>query len=153
MPRFHVVFLGAMISFVAPKLAVSACLTTLPSNPPFTPPDPHPVNLSGGFWYGTEALWTRLPISGDWTTKRQGQKLFLSSREYDWRTEPKPSIIVTAKRLDGVAPPMAIAGGTSAIMGDSAAMLIAVSFPAEGCWELTAYHGSHSLTFVVSVGP
>ena len=153
MPRFSIILLAAMISFVTPQLAVSACLTTLPDNPPFTPPAPYPTRVVNGFWYGTDALWMQLPISGEWASKRMGQKLFLWSLGYDWHKEPKPFIVVTGKRLDGEAPAVALAGGTNAFFGGQAAMLVGVDLPTEGCWEVTAYHGGHSLTFVVSVGP
>jgi len=54
-------------------------------------------------------------------------------------------------RFDGDAPPIAVAGGTNAGISGTYAMLIGVSFPTGGCWELTAYHEGHVLTFVVSV--
>jgi hypothetical protein len=140
---------------VLPIISVSShaqCLTTLPSNPPFVPPAPYPTDASDGFWYGSDALWTKLPFHGDWATAgKMGQKLFVWSRGYDWRTARQPQLIVTGKRLDGDAPPIAVAGGTNAGIGGTYAMLTMVRFPTGGCWELTSYHEGHALTFVVSV--
>ncbi len=48
--------------------AETACLTTLPDSPAFAPPAPYntlPLP-TGTFWYGTEALWTRLDSNGMW---------------------------------------------------------------------------------------
>src|SRR5262252_1010896 len=87
-----------------PIISVSShapCLTTLPSNPQFVPPAPYPTDASDGFWYGSDVLWTRLPFSGDWATAgKMGQKLFVWSRGYDWRTARQPQLIVTGKRLE-----------------------------------------------------
>jgi hypothetical protein len=128
------------------------CLTTLPQNPAFSPPAPYSTRTDG-FWYGSNDLWIRLPFSGHWrVAPKNDQKLFVWSQGYDWRTDPNPSLIVTGKRIDGEAPALAIAGGTNAIMGNTAAMLIGVNFPTEGCWELSVYHAGHVLTFVVSAG-
>jgi hypothetical protein len=98
-----------------------------------------------GVWHGTDAL----PFQGDWTSAQPGEKLFVWSRGFDWRTARQPYLVVTGKRLDGEAPAVAVAGGTNAGIG----MLIGVSFPTAGCWELSVYHDGHVLTFVVSVGP
>lgn len=137
---------------IAASASHGACLTTLPANPPFVPPAPYPTNANGGFWYGTDALWVRLPLHGDWTSAQTGQKLFIWSRGFNPRTAQQPYLIVTGKRLDGDAPAVAVAGGTNAFV-NAPAMLIGVSFPAAGCWELNAFHDGHVLTFVVSVAP
>lgn len=57
-------FLGvALLLFgVGVSSGDTACLVTLPPNPAFIPPAPYdqlPVP-EGGFWYGTDALWTSL---------------------------------------------------------------------------------------------
>jgi hypothetical protein len=155
MLAFLRVLLPLTVLVIASKPAVAGCLTTLPSNPPFVPPTPYQANTGNGFWYGTEALWTHLPLQKNWTGAGVGQKFFVWSQGFDWRTAAHPFLIVTGKRLDGEAPPIAISGGTTALLGAerAAAMLIGVSFPTEGCWELSAYHDNHVLTFVVSIGP
>jgi hypothetical protein len=149
--RYILVF--GMLLCAEAQSARGDCATTLPQNPPFSPPAPYPTRTDG-FWYGSNDLWLQLSFSGHWgVAPRTGQKLFVWKQGYDVRREPKPSLIVTGKRLDGEAPALAVAGGTNAIMGNTAAMLISVEFPTEGCWELSVYHAGHVLTFVVSVGP
>lgn len=149
---FKLFFFVTTILGIAPSVQ-GACLTTLPPNPPFTPPAPYSTNAGQGFWYGTDALWVRLPVSLDGTRKGVAIKLFVASRGYNWRTDPQPHLVITGKRLDGDAPAIAIAGGTNAGSGDTVRMLIGVVFPTEGCWEVTAYHSGHALTFVMSVEP
>jgi hypothetical protein len=152
---FKLFFLVTTILGIAPSVQ-AVCLSTLPPNPPFTPPAPYSTNAGQGFWYGTDALWIRLPISLNGTRKGVAVKLFVWSRGYNWRTDPEPHLIVTGKRLDGDAQPIAISGGTNAGSGvelRDLRMLIGVVFPTEGCWEVTAYHGGHALTFMVSVEP
>jgi hypothetical protein len=140
-------------AFGIAQSARGGCLTTLPPNPPFTPSAPYSTNAGQGFWYGTDALWVRLPISLDGTRKGVASKLFVWSRGFNWQSDPKPFLVVTGKRLDGDAPAIAIAGGVPAGSGDRVRMLIGVVFPTEGCWEVTAYHSGHSLTFVMWVDP
>src|SRR5437868_278354 len=46
----------------------TTCPVTSPSDQPFVPPSPYLVKASEGtFWFGTEELWTMLPISGTWS--------------------------------------------------------------------------------------
>lgn len=72
---------------------------------------------------------------------RHGEKLFIWSRGFDPRTARQPILIVTGKRLDGDAPPVAVAGGTNAFI-DRPAMLIGLSFPTPG--RPSRYFGSPS---------
>lgn len=145
--------LGVALLCCAGRSAMADCLTTLPPNPLFTPPAQYPTNTGQGFWYGTNALWVKLPLSHGRVTKGIANKLFVWSQGFHWQTDPKPYLIVTGKRLDGDAPAIAEAGGTSAYSGAKALMLSGVVFPTEGCWELSIFHAGHVLTFVLSVGP
>jgi hypothetical protein len=73
-------------------------------------------------------------------------------RGFDWRKEPEPELFITAKRLDGDAPSVAVAhanavfvtGNTSAI-----AMMTGIVVPTAGCWELMGDYNGHTLTFTV----
>ena len=131
-------------------LSSAQCLTTLPPNPPFVPPEPYlqQTQVNGMFWYGTDALWTDLIINGRWEMRNNvangkgyTTKLTFWSRDFDGRKELEPKLIVTGKRLDGDAPSVAVA-----------AMMIGIDIPTAGCWELTAHYKGHALTFIVSVG-
>jgi hypothetical protein len=149
-PRSIFVLLPVLL--LARVAAPATCLTTLPQSPAFTPPAPYPADASGGFWYGSEALWTRLPLQGNWATAGVMQKFFVFSKNFDWRTARQPLLIVTGKRIDGDAPPVAVAGGTNAGATGWKAMLVGFEIPTGGCWEINAWHDGHVLTFVVLVG-
>jgi hypothetical protein len=147
------IFLLLPLLFAASGSLSAVCLTTLPQSPAFIPPAPYPADASGGFWYGSDALWTRLPLNGDWARAGVGYKFFFFSKDFDWRAARQPLLILTGKRIDGDAPPVALAGGTNAGGKGWKAMLALFEMPTAGCWEINAYHDGHALTFVVSVGP
>ena len=155
--RFLWIFLF-MVAVIAPIRA--ACPVTAPPGLPFVPPAPYPPNATrAGFWYGSNALWTQLPNDGVWRglPRRENggyfNKLFLWQEGFDWRKEPQPDVIVVLRRLDAEMPLVSQRGGTNAIVGTSAAMLVGVVFPTEGCWEVTSSHEGHTLTFVLSIQP
>lgn len=144
----------------APSQSSAPCLTTLAPAERFVPPAVylHDAGQSR-FWYGTTALWTALSYDGNWgglhNEKGYRQKLFFWSQGYDWRKEPKPSLVVTAKRLDGDAPGVAITDANNAFVPSrtAAAMVTAFELPTRGCWEITAHYRGHALSFVVLVKP
>lgn len=138
----------------------AACLTTLAPGERFVPPAPYLQDAGEGrFWYGTRALWTGLSYEGNWgglhNDKGYRQKLFFWSKGYDWRKEPKPDLIITARRLDGNAPDVAVADANNAFVPsrDAAAIVTAFELPTEGCWDVTAHFRGRALTFTVSVKP
>lgn len=129
-----------------PVLA-EGCLVTLPPSPVFVPPDPY-IASTNGFWFGSDALWVHLPLEFE---ANQGQKVFVFSKNYRSAfSEPKPDLVVTGRRLDGESPRAISGHATNAIkvMGGPA-MLVGMTLPAAGCWELTAYYRGASVTFVV----
>ena len=159
-------FLLIMAVLLSPGFALSktaACLTTLPSSPPFVPPAPYDaLSLSvERFWYGTDALWTKLVADGVWhltnnADKHNGyvDKLIFWTKGFDWRKEHEPELIVTAQRVDGEAPSVAVAHANAVfVSGNTPAMMIGIRIPTAGCWEVTGYYGGHRLIFTVSVQP
>ena len=151
--------LSATFATLASTLSgASACLTTLPPNPPFQPPQPYPNDVDpDSFLYGTDDLWTRLPVSGTWSqlpSSAHGytQKIFLWSKGYHFRSDPDPDVIVTGRRLDGTAPSVAVSGASAAnVSSKTPALITAVCIPTLGCWKFTAYYAGHSVTFAVVV--
>jgi len=140
----------------------AACLTTVPQNPPFVPPLPYAQKPPNGtFWYGTESLWTGLPIEGTWSMrdnvlKGNGYrtKLVYWQQGFDWRKTPHPELIVEARRLDSGAHPVAAEHSNAVfVTSNTPAIMTAIDIPTAGCWELTAQYGGHTLRFVVSVQP
>jgi hypothetical protein len=135
------------------------CPVTLPSVHLFVPPSPYSSETNpNDFWYGTDELWTSLPITGTWkglshytqTDPSYVQKMSWSRQGYDWRTEPWPNLKITGRRLDSPAPPLAADHATNGwIHRDQPYMVVAVNFPTLGCWEVTGRYENQELTFVV----
>jgi hypothetical protein len=141
-------------------LGQKSCPVTKPFDPPFIPPAPYVANADPGmFWHGDKDLWTLLPVNGMWHAlpyrENEGyfNKLFLWKPGFDGRKEEQPDITVVVRPLDGHAPPVTSRYGTNAFIDPRWAMLTGLTFPAAGCWEVTASNGGHKLTFVVSVQP
>ncbi|MBV8051874.1 MAG: hypothetical protein JOZ80_11835 [Acidobacteriaceae bacterium] len=112
------------------------------------------------FWFGTDRLWTSLPVGGAWNglphytpgdpTFRQ--KLFYWRDGYDPAIEPQPDLKVTGKRLDAPAPPLHVDKPTSGwVKRDQPFMLTGINFPTLGCWEITGRYKDDELTFVIWV--
>ncbi len=91
-----------------------SCRVTRRPGPPFTPPPPYPPTppaLYGDrFWYGTDSLWTWLPADGVWRGwHRDGAYAYADKsiwwrHGYDGRTEQRPELTVSGRRLDAPAP-------------------------------------------------
>jgi hypothetical protein len=161
--------LGAVLLAIAGALPVSstataqesACPTTASSShPPFILPAPYDAlpRSSQEFWYGTQALWTKLSTDGTWGTLYRADlhayrnKLVLWRPGADCREDQRAALTVTVRRLDGEARAVTIPQATNVVgEGIGAAMMTAVDLPTTGCWEFTARYATDSLTFVVSV--
>ena len=138
-----------------------ACPVTKPSDRPFVPPPPHPAKPSeGGFWFGSDRLWTGLPVNGTWTglphytpndpTFRQ--KLFFWRQGYDAQAEGQSKLTVSGRRIDSSAPPL-LTDQTSSCswQGDQSFIVTGINFPTTGCWEITGRYDNDEVTFVVWV--
>ena len=172
--------LGTVLLLIAGALRVSgaaaaqepSCPTTASFSPPkFILPAPYdalPQPPKGSFWYGTQALWTRLSSDGHFgglyreDLHAYRNKLTVWRPGIDWRANPQPAVMVTARRLDGKAPAVTIPPATAIstsrtpetrVLGEEvdAAMMTGVDLPTAGCWEFTARYAADSLTFIVSV--
>jgi len=136
---------GAM----APKLSSGSCPVTQPPFPPFIPPAVFAgVPQLEEFWYGSAALWTRLPNTGDFLLPGRVQKVFYWRPGFDGRVEHRPAMVVTLERLDAPAAPVEITNATNAFFDGSWAMLVGVVTPSPGCWQVTAQYQDASLTFI-----
>lgn len=134
--------------------------TTL--SPPFTPPARYPAVPPGEqvVWYGTPALWTMLPVDGQWRQLPRAdegyrQKLFLWRAGYDGRAEQWPDVMVAGrlKSASTTANLIVAERPTNAYRRDFGgwAMQVDVEFPTAGCWEITAQYGDAELLFTVDV--
>lgn len=153
---------GAAIGLLLPLLSSAQCLTSLTPNPVFVPPAPYPSSApEGQFWYGSDALWTLLGVGSRWhmrdnvlNGKGYRTKLVFWRRGFDWRKEAEPKLIITAKRLHGDAPSVAVAHANAVfVTGNTPAMMTLIDIPTAGCWELTGHYNDHALAFIVSVEP
>ena len=95
---------GEVVNITKPP---ANCPVTKSPDPPFTPPQPYPASAPGAdAWYGTAALWTRVPQNGIWealshNSQGYSQKVFWWRAGYDMMKEPEPNLTVTGHRLDG----------------------------------------------------
>ena len=135
------------------------CPITKPHNPVFAPAQPWPAvsPYENTFWYGNKLLWTMLQTDGTWHSLPAAdggyvQKLVWWNADYDWRADPIPDITVRGRRLDSKAPDFEFSGGTNMYQPDTkSAMLIGVSVPSLGCWEITGFYEDERLSYVVLI--
>ena len=133
-----------------PEVAPENCPVTRPyQTSRFVPPAPYWTKEdTGRFWFGTDRLWTLLPIDGVW---ERSNKLFWWRQGYDAYREPRPKLIITGKRLDSLAPNLKADRATNAFAPPRSAMLIGVELPTTGCWQITGRYEDDELTFVAWV--
>jgi hypothetical protein len=138
---------------------LESCPVTKASDRPFVPPWPYdPEPYPGGSWFGTNRLWTAPPADGVWrelgpytpTSPTFRQKTQWWRQGYDYRTEPKPKLKVTGKRLD--APALPLKAEVSNVSGSQHSMMVGMNFPTLGCWEITGHYEDDELTFIVWLG-
>jgi TonB-like protein len=147
----------------------ASCPVTLPSDGRFVPPAPlsadPKVNLSGlgenQFWFGSQRLWTMLPIDGIWrpwqVPSRPGD--FAYSNKLPWgRLNPPFSrkdgpLTITGKRLDGPAPRFTETEESSGFGRDyaSGGIMGGFNIPVSGCWQVTGHYKDQDLSFTVWV--
>lgn len=80
-------------------------------------------------------------------------KLFWWRQGYDGAADPKPDLVVSARRIDDESLPARVSSATNArheTLGGWA-MLVMVEFPGPGCWEVTGRYKGESLAFIVRV--
>ncbi len=144
-----------------PALPPPTCPVTRPPDPPFVPPPPAPAQppatYKGLFWYGSPDLWTMLNGDGIWKDLPQeggySEKTFWWRLGYSASTEPKPALTVIATRLDATAPMVSEDNATNASADFGQAMLVGLTLPTAGCWQITGQYHGHELSFAVWVAP
>jgi hypothetical protein len=149
-----------------------SCRVTKPPLMAFIPPSPYPTELpADSFWFGTENLWTELPMDGTWkglplwsaaeqaeneddsyrpTASAFRNKLVWWHEGYDWRTDDP--LTVTGRRLDAPAPPLR-GRANNGWTDDShhPFMVAGIFIPTLGCWQITGDYKGERLTYVVLV--
>jgi hypothetical protein len=132
----------------------NACPVTQPTEPPFAAPID--ANYDGTFWYGTPALWTNLPSDGVWWGLPQDgdgftQKTVFWRDGFDALSEPYPALTVSGRRLDASAPAFSFSNATHGWDETGDFMLMGISIPTDGCWEIIAEYQDVKLNYVVLV--
>ena len=152
----HVVYAAAIAlqlfaaSAATAQTGVACPVTTAPASDAIRP--------AQDLWrHGSDAFGVFLPSDSRWhgmtAEHHYRNKVFWYREGYDGRLEPRPSLTVHGRRLDGPAARVAIADATNAHHGDFGgwSMLTMVEFPEAGCWEVTGEYGRDTVTFVVRV--
>ena len=163
MGRYYLFCLAALLLPAAAKPGQRVCLTTLAPSPPFVPPASYDSVLppNGTFRYGTAEFWTDISVEGIWHLTNNSDtdggyvtKLVFWAKGFNWRKEPSPELILTARRTDGDSPSMAVDHANAVfISGKTPAMMTGIRIPTSGCWEVTGHYRSKTLTFMVWVEP
>jgi hypothetical protein len=138
----------------------NACPATKPWSQPFVPPPPFSGRSHAkAFWYGTDALWTSLPINGVWLFGRKNSpselRLFRTIefwRDSGWDDWSMARLVVTATRLDAQTQP--VMGGSAYNGGwleDTPVIQVPIRFPTAGCWQVTGHYEDREIKFTVWV--
>ena len=143
------------------RIAPADCPVTTAKSSSFKAPSPYSPNApwEGFFWFGSESLWTVLPVDGVWAQlplnpEGYTQKIMWWSNQFVLQDELEPALVVTGERLDEKAPPLKFYGATNAFANDiGEAMLTGVDFPTHGCWKVTGQYKKSELSFVVWIAP
>jgi len=143
-------------------VAPDSCPVTKPSERPFVPPSLHFTKLAADrFWFGTDRLWTILPLNGTlglghYTSSDPTfrEKLPFWRQGYDPHAEPRPNLTVSGKRIDAIAPPLQTDGkGNGSWTKNDQFIMTGINFPTAGCWQITGRYNDDELTFVVWASP
>lgn len=115
------------------------------------PPAPYRSTTGpGGFFFGTEKLWTQLHADGVWrglkTEWGYRDNMAWYSSDFEWRKEGDSPLTINGRRLDAPAPAL-LGQGHNAFTW----MSVAFDIPTPGCWEITGRHKDRELAFVVWV--
>ena len=145
-----------------PAIPPASCAVTRPGHPPFRAPKPYrptPPAYYREAWYGSDRLWTTVLQGGEiWRALPHdatgfSQKTFWWSKEFDLTKEEQPKISVVGRRLDVVGPTFSAGNpgtnGFKAFDNIGEFMLVGVSVPTPGCWEITATYRAAALSIVV----
>jgi hypothetical protein len=142
---------------------VERCPVTVPPAAGFVPPGPYPPKPSSdGVWYGSAELWTILDSRGAvWSDLPVGKNGHVGDKTL-WFSEKfstaegedfsgNADITVTAVHRGGSAPKV-VEGGVPSFNGHIRNfLLVGLSVPEPGCWEVNASYQGAELSYVMLV--
>lgn len=124
---------------------------------PITSPNVTVVRHSSRFNYGNGEQWTYLPPDGTVLFSARGPGFVNPdgslSRKWHWYVEQEDfhgELEIEGRRLDAPSE-RSVSGNHSPVLGDPGFHAGKLTFPSEGCWEVTGKVGDSNLTFVVRV--
>jgi outer membrane murein-binding lipoprotein Lpp len=118
-----------------------SCAVTFPNGS--QPPD---GNIGGPGVHGNGLLWVSL---GSPVVVNDADPDGAVPEKFPWWRGVSGSLRIDGRRLDGPAPPLS--ANIPAGYGSTGFQASVVSFPTEGCWEVTGRAGEASLTIVTLV--
>lgn len=136
--------------------AVATAGPTAPAACPVTIGAPAPAEIGAGLFgassaAGNNGLW----VGGLWPNGvLAAEPVFVNAdgsvgMKFGWWRIASGKLQITGRRLDGDAP--AATGDVPDGYGATGFQASGITFPAEGCWEVTGTVGSATLTFVTYV--
>jgi hypothetical protein len=141
-----------------------ACAATEPYQASlFIPPLPYRQKAGPGqFWFGTNRLWTSLPIDGTWKGLPQHSPGDLSFREkmafyrqgYTVDNDPQPpKLVIKARRLDTDSSSYVLDQPITVWHDDRdhPFIMTGINFGALGCWEIRARYSDDEIRFVIRI--
>ncbi len=123
---------------------------------PVTIPNAEVVRHGAQFNYGNGDLWTSVWPDGNAVFRSGGPGIIHAngslSMKWPWYLEKsvRVELEVEGRRLDAPSE-RSLSADYSQVLGDPGFHAGGITFPSEGCWEVTGRAGEASLTFVTRV--
>ena len=116
-----------------------------------------PLESTGPWgWFGSKELAVFMPKNGKWKgmgpERNYANKFWWWREGYDARKESKPKLVITANRLDEHSEIVTFDDATSGYNASWNAMLMGMTFPSAGCWEVVGSYDGSYLQVVLQVG-
>ena len=147
-----------LIGMTIPDLPPPSCKVTLPPDGLYLPPSAGPWygETADQFYFGTDKLWTVLPVDGIWRgSDAAGPGDFVYADKMPWyrvstgMPEKLGPLTITGKRLDGPAP--TFIETNEDFQYNPGGMMGGISIPAYGCWRINGHYADGDVTFTVWV--
>ena len=106
-----------------------------------------PGDTFGAEFHGNGSLWVGVPPSN--IVVDQPGATGAVSAKFGWWRAVTGALTITGRRLDGSAPQLTATVPEG--YGDTGFQSTSITFPAEGCWDVTGRVGNATLTFVTLV--
>ncbi len=131
-----------VVALVNRALAADPCPITRPNN------SQPPGNTYGSAFHGNGQVWVGLPSKTDIVLWERGPDGSVEEK-FGWWHEAKGKLRIEGRRLDAQAPLLraSIPDG----YGEMGFQSSIISFPTDGCWQVTGSVGDTNLTFVTLV--